>query len=68
MVPQEREYAVLASHWGRHWDVFVLDPVEGLLGSTEAVTLAEVEYAARRFLGQRLRRPPRRFRLTVLRS
>ena len=57
MAVPRREYTVLVCHWGDQWDVFVLDPVEGLVGSTTASTYAEVEHVARALVGEHLQRP-----------
>lgn len=57
MGPRQPEYTVLARRWSNRWDVFVLDPTEGLIGSTTAATRGEVEHAARIWLGLYLNRP-----------
>jgi hypothetical protein len=36
----DQEYVALASRWDNQWDVFVLDPRQGLIGQTPASTLA----------------------------
>lgn len=64
----DHEYVVLVSHWDDGWDVFVLDPSQGLVGATKASTLAEVDDAAHATLCRWLGRPPRRFKLTVIRN
>jgi len=43
---KDREFVVLVSHWNGAWDVFILDPAHGLIATTSAATLAEVEIAA----------------------
>jgi hypothetical protein len=62
----DRDFTVLVSHWDGSWDVFVLDPVDGLLGAVQAATPAEVEPVARDFLSARFVRPGREFRLVIL--
>ena len=62
------EYTALVCAWAGGWEVFVLDPSEGLLGRTETVTLGEVETAARGFLAARFRRAASDFRVAVVRS
>jgi hypothetical protein len=62
------EYTALVCAWAGGWEVFVLDPREGLLGRTETVTLGEVETAARGFLAARFRRAASDFRVAVVRS
>ena len=63
------EYTALARRWDGHWEVFVLDSGEGLIGSTTAATFGEVEQAARALLGEHLHRPgpAHHLRLTVIR-
>ena len=60
------EYTVLATRWDRHWQLFILDPVEGLRGTVDALTQADIETAARYFLSDLLRRPARTFRITIV--
>lgn len=62
----DRDFTVLVSHWDGSWDVFVLDPVDGLLGAAQAATPAEVESVARDFLSARFVRPGREFRLVIV--
>ena len=62
------EYTVLTHRFGDGWDVFVLDPTQGLIGSTSAPTFSDVEHAARVLLGTHLGRPgpARDVRLNVI--
>lgn len=48
---------VLACPWNGRWQVFVLSPVDGLVGSCDARTPAEVERRAREVLAHRLGGP-----------
>ena len=57
MGSRQPEYTALARRWDGQWEVFVLDPAEGLVGSATAATFAEVEHAARALLGEHLNRP-----------
>ena len=57
MGPRQQAYTALAWRWDGQWEVFVLDPGEGLIGSTTAATFGEVEHAARTVLGEHLHRP-----------
>jgi hypothetical protein len=69
MGARQPEYTALAWRWDGHWEVFVLDSGEGLIGSTTAATFGEVEQAARTVLGEYLHRagPAHGVRLTVIR-
>jgi len=62
-----REFTALASPWDGGWEVFVLDPVEGLIGSTQAGLPGDVETSARTLLSRRFGAQPHTFRLVVLR-
>jgi hypothetical protein len=64
----DREYVVLVSHWNHQWDVFILDPATGLIGTTTAASLGGVELAARLYLNQQFATEPHRFKLTVIQS
>ena len=68
MAPRPPEYTALARRWDDQWDVFVRDPVEGLIGSATAATFAEVEHAARTLLGEHLNLPgpPHDVRVSVI--
>ena len=66
MAAGDPEYAVLATRWDGHWQVFILDPAEGLLGTVDALTRADVENAARHFLSQRFLRPAHTFKIAVV--
>jgi hypothetical protein len=57
MGSRQPEYTALARRWDSQWEVFVLNPVEGLIGLATVATFAEVEYAARMLLGEHLNRP-----------
>lgn len=57
MRPWWREYTALNRRWGDQWDVFVPDPVEGLIGSTAALRPEDVEHAARTLVCGRLSLP-----------
>jgi hypothetical protein len=59
---------VLVSHWDNGWDVFILDPMSGLVGTVRAATLAEVESAANGELSRHFHVPLRRFALTIVRQ
>jgi hypothetical protein len=60
------DYTVLVSPWNRQWDVYVLHPVDGLIGSAVARNLADVEPAARAVLGRCCGNERHRISLTVL--
>jgi hypothetical protein len=42
--------SVLVSHWDHGWDLFILDPDDGLIGQTHIVDRHDVEYATRVYL------------------
>lgn len=56
----------MATAVNREWHVTILDLTEGLVGTTVASTLAEVEHAARSVLHDLLERPPSSFKVTVV--
>jgi hypothetical protein len=53
---RRQEYTALARRWDERWEVFVLDSVEGLIGTTTALTSGDVEYAARALVARQLDR------------
>lgn len=63
-------YTALVRRWEGRWEVYLLDPDEGLIGSTTALTLGEVEHVARAFLAEHLRFsvPAHQIRITVIRT
>jgi hypothetical protein len=66
MKPQEHGYVALANQGPSEWHVFVLDLTVGLVGSTVARTLDQVEPAARAVLQDLFQRPPSSFKVTVV--
>ncbi len=49
-----REYTALVTPWDGHWQVFVLDPRDGLLGSLDVKSPAQADHATRLFLSREL--------------
>lgn len=64
----DREYVVLVSHWQDGWDVFVLDPLNGLVLAARAAHVGDVDDVANTALSERFGVPPRRFKLAVIRN
>jgi hypothetical protein len=65
---QDREYVALVSRWNRKWDIFLLDPVEGFIGSAVAATKGEIEVVARRLLDQHRPEERRTARIEIIYS
>jgi hypothetical protein len=61
------QHTALVCAWDGRWEVFVLDPREGLLGRLEVATLGEVEVAVRAFLADRFTRHGSGFSVVILR-
>jgi hypothetical protein len=62
----EPGYIVLASPWNNRWDVFVLDPANGLVGVTVAISRGEIEAAAVALLRRDPARDRERIRITLV--